>query len=102
MTELQPTFGPAITPDESRRLLDAANGYGGHLKIMARILSMDGAELVEAFRKDVVEGDGDILLDVVDAMEAFRKNLEGQMGMAQAAVARLFVVGESLEDGATA
>jgi hypothetical protein len=97
MAELMQTnFGPAITTDESRRLLAAAGGFGKHLKIMAKVLAMTSAELMETYRQDVTENEADTILGTVDALEDFRKSLQSQMELARAAQARLFIAGESL------
>ncbi len=95
-TAIRPDFGPAITTDEGKRLVDAVGGFGKHLKIMAKVLAMTSAELMETYRQDVTENEADTILGTVDALEDFRKSLQSQMELARAAQARLFIAGESL------
>jgi hypothetical protein len=86
-------FGPALTFDQVQAH-EARTDISLHRRVSLAILTRGGQELLKGFGSDA-----DTLLETIDLVTAHRDHMQSSLKLADAALARLLIVGTAMAKG---
>ena len=92
-------FEPVFTKEQGMSFEAAYNGtWGVNRRLMMMTLASSSEQLITAFA-DSVEDNDDTLITLIDQISNYGEHLKSGMELAEAAVARLLMVGQFIAEG---
>lgn len=72
--------------------------WGVRRRVLMATMSLSSKEMIDSFAPLISEDNGDTYIEMFEMIKDYRKHLEDSIELADAAMARLLLVGEYLSD----
>ena len=94
-----PSFEPAFTKEQVLSFEETHNEtWGVNRRLMMMTLARSSGQLIDSFA-DSADDSGDALFALIDQISDYGEHLNSGMELAEAAVARLLMVGQFIAEG---
>lgn len=102
-TTKRPRFKPAFTDEQVKSFEANYNEtWGVGRRITMIVLSRSSTQLIDGFAPMIVDDDGDACIQLIEQITDYRDHLQASVELAEAALARLLIVGEYAAEGGAA